>query len=134
MHTDIVAAYMQAWLDQDQTRFLSLLSPDVLVVESYGPVYRGHAECAAWFRGWHGSPAFGRVTRWELGRCFVDEKRSAVFCEWDFECIYEGKAGGFLGASLYLFRDRLVTELREYKTEREQFRPYQLHDAVGNPA
>src|SRR5918992_1471590 len=98
MSTKIVSAYMQSLLDQDEAGFLRLLAPDVLIVESYGPAYRGHAQCQAWFRGWHGAPAFGRVTRWELGRCYTDENRSAVFCEWDFECIYEGKVGGFLGA------------------------------------
>ena len=120
MSTIIAASYMQSWLNQDEALFLGLLAPDVLVVESYGPVYRGRAECAAWFRGWHGAPAFGRVTRWELRRSYFDDGRSAVFCNWDFECVYEGKIGGFLGASLYLLRDGLVTELHEYKTEREQ--------------
>ena len=124
MSTSVAASYMQAWLNQDEALFLSLLAPDVLVVESYGPVYRGHAECAAWFRGWHGAPAFGRVIKWELGRSYFDATRSAVFCEWDFECLYEGKSGGFLGSSLYLLRDGLIAELHEYKTEREQYRPY----------
>ena len=124
MSTDIAESYMQSWLNQDEAQFLSLLAPDVLVVESYGPVYRGHAECAAWFKGWHGAPAFGRVTKWELGRTYFDAERSAAFCEWDFECLYEDKIGGFLGASLYLLRDGLIAELHEYKTERDQYRPY----------
>jgi hypothetical protein len=81
MSTAIAASYMQSWLDQDQALFLSLLAPDVLVVESYGPVYKGHGECAAWFEGWHGAPAFGRVTKWELGRSYFDSARSAIFCE-----------------------------------------------------
>lgn len=76
MSTAIAASYMQSWLNQDEALFLGLLAPDVLVVESYGPVYRGHAECAAWFRGWHGAPAFGRVTKWELGRSYFDAGRS----------------------------------------------------------
>lgn len=60
----------------------------------------------------------------ELGRTYFDAGRSATFCEWDFECLYEGKSGGWLGASLYLLRDSLKAELHEYKTEREQYRPY----------
>lgn len=126
MSTTIAQAYMQAWLTRDETLFLSLLTPDVLVVESYGPVYQGHTECMAWFKTWHEAPNLGRVTRWDLGRSYLDTERSAVFCEWDFECEYEGKTGGFLGSSLYLLRDGLIAELHEYKTEREQYRPYQL--------
>lgn len=29
--------YMRAWLEQDEALFLKLLTPDVYVVESYGP-------------------------------------------------------------------------------------------------
>ena len=131
MSTIIAASYVQSWLNHDEALFLSLLAPDVLVVESYGPVTGVAQECAAWFRGSaRRPPAFGRVTRWELGRSYFDDGRSAVFCEWDFECVYEGKIGGFLGASLYLLRDGLVTELHEYKTEREQHRPYQLREGT----
>jgi hypothetical protein len=121
----LARAYIQSWLDKDIDRFLGLLTPDVLVVESYGPVYKGLDECRTWFETWHSPPANGIVTSWRIARLYCDEENGAVFCDWDFECNYEGKLGGFLGASLFVFDGEKIAEVHEYKTERDQYRPYE---------
>jgi hypothetical protein len=53
-----------------------------------------------------------------------DETQKMAAVEWDFECIYDGDLGSFLGASLVCFDDTQITRIQEYKMEKEQYRPY----------
>ena len=48
MHRDVaeilIRQYFQSWLQQDLSLFLSTLSPNIKVLECYGPVYWGLEE------------------------------------------------------------------------------------------
>ena len=117
--------YFQSWLQQDLNLFLSTLSPTIRVMECYGPVYDGIAEAERWFSHWHTRPEKGRVTRWDIGLLVYDQSQQVAAVEWDFECIYDGAVGSFLGASLFGFEGTKIASIREYKMDKKQHRPYQ---------
>ena len=121
----LISQYFQSWLQQDGSLFLSTLSPNIKVMECYGPVYFGLDETERWFTDWHTRPEKGKVTRWEILQLIYDEHQENVAVEWDFECVYDGHVGSFLGASLFGFDDTKIVSIREYKMEKQQYRPYQ---------
>jgi ketosteroid isomerase-like protein len=121
----LIKQYFQSWLQQDVSLFLSTLSSNVKVMECYGPVYDGIDETERWFNHWHTRPERGKVTRWEILQLTYDERQEIAAVEWDFECVYDGKVGAFLGASLFRFEDTKIASIREYKMEKQQYRPYQ---------
>jgi ketosteroid isomerase-like protein len=120
----LIRQYFQSWLQQDISLFLSTLSSKIEVVECYGPVYSGLDETQDWFHDWHTRPEKGKVTRWDILQLMYDEQQEIAAVEWDFECVYDGNVGSFLGASLFHFDDTKITSIREYKMEKEQYRPY----------
>ena len=87
--------------------------------------YHGLEEAQRWFHHWHTRPEKGRVTRWDILELIYDPQQERAAVEWDFECVYDGKVGSFLGASLFGFDLAKITSIREYKMEKEQYRPYQ---------
>ena len=99
----LIRQYFQSWLQQDLSLFLSTLSPEIEIVECYGPAYGGIEEVPQWFIGWHTKSGKGKVTRWEIFKILYDEAQNIAAVEWDFECIYAGNVGSFLGASLFHF-------------------------------
>jgi hypothetical protein len=120
----LIRQYIQSWVQQDKTLFLSTLSPDVRVTECYGPVYCGIDEVSRWFTDWHTRPEKGKVTRWDIFSILYDDAQKMAAVEWDFECIYDGNLGSFLGASLVRFDDTKIVSIQEYKMEKEQYRPF----------
>ena len=120
----LIRQYFQSWLQQDVSLFLNTLSPDIEVVECYGPAYSGIDETQDWFHDWHTRPEKGKVTRWDILKLIYDEQQEIAAVEWDFECVYDGNVGSFLGASLFSFNQTKITSIREYKMEKEQYRPY----------
>jgi len=121
----LIRQYFQSWLQQDISLFLSTLSPKIKIVECYGPVYFGIDETQRWFNDGHTRREKGRVTRWEILELLYDAQQEIAAVEWDFECVYGGNMGSFLGASLFGFDDAKIASIREYKMEKEQYRPYQ---------
>lgn len=121
----LIRQYFQSWLQQDISLFLSTLSPKIKIVECYGPVYFGIDETQRWFNDWHTRREKGRVTRWEILELLYDAQQEIAAVEWDFECVYGGNMGSFLGASLFGFDHAKIASIREYKMEKEQYRPYQ---------
>jgi hypothetical protein len=120
----LIKQYFQSWLQQDLSLFLSTLSQNSKVVECYGPVYCGTEELRQWFVHWHTGGGKGKVTKWEIFNILYDEAQERAAVEWDFECIYEGTAGSFLGASLFRFDETKIEHIQEYKMEKKQYRPY----------
>ena len=121
---ELISRYFQSWLRQDLSLFLSTLSPSAQVTECYGPVYQGTDELRQWFVNWHTGDGNGKVTRWEIFNILYDETKEMAAVEWDFECIYAGNPGSFLGASLIHFNEAQITRIQEYKMEKGQYRPY----------
>ena len=120
----LIRQYFQSWLQQDLSLFLSTLSSKVQVLECYGPIYWGTEEIRQWFVDWHSKDGKGKVTRWEIFKILYDETQNIAAVEWEFECLYAGNVGSFLGASLFHFDETKVVRIQEYKMEKEQYRPY----------
>ncbi|HEX6035016.1 MAG TPA: nuclear transport factor 2 family protein [Anaerolineales bacterium] len=120
----LIRQYFQSWLQQDLSLFLSTLSPNIQVVECYGPVYWGTEEVRQWFVDWHTQSGKGKVTKWEIFKILYDEAQNMAAVEWDFESIHAGNVGSFLGASLFHFDETRIERIQEYKMEKEQYRPY----------
>jgi SnoaL-like protein len=108
----LIKQYFQSWLQQDVTLFLHTLSGNIKVVECYGPVYYGLDETERWFNHWHTRPEQGKVTRWDILQSIYDEHQEIAAVEWDFECVYDGDVGSFLGASLFGFEDTKIASIR----------------------
>lgn len=125
----LIRQYFQSWLQQDVSLFASTLSPRIRIVECYGPVYDGLDEAQLWFTDWHTRPEKGKVTRWDILSVLYDEQQEVAAVEWDFECIYDGNVGSFLGASLFGFDNTRITSIREYKMEKEHYQPFK-HESV----
>jgi hypothetical protein len=123
----LIRQYFQSWLQEDISLFLSTLSPKIEIVECYGPTYRGLDETQQWFHHWHTRREKGKVTRWDILKLTSDERQEIAAVEWDFECVYGGSTGTFLGASIIAFDDAKIKSIREYKMEKEQYRPYKPH-------
>jgi hypothetical protein len=120
----LIRQYFQSWLHQDVMLFLSALSPNITIVECYGPMYNGTDETQRWFTDWHTRPEKGKVTRWDILKVLYDEQQELAAVEWDFECIYDGKVGSFLGASLFGFDQTKIMSIQEYKMEKEHYHPF----------
>ncbi len=106
----LILTYVEGWKSGDREQILSTLDPACVVIESYGPTYRGKAMVARWIDSWF-APG-NVVNRWDVTSLYVTDE--ACFFEWIFECTYEGSRNGFEGASLArISRDKIVF-LREY--------------------
>ncbi|RKN42932.1 nuclear transport factor 2 family protein [Streptomyces hoynatensis] len=104
--------YIDGWRRHDVAAVLATLAEDCVVVESYGPVYRGRERVAQWMRAWFG--AGGTVDGWEItGEAAAGD---TLVAEWVFSCTWEGKPATFDGASVARVREGRIRSLREYAT------------------
>ena len=124
----LIRQYFHSWLQQDILLFLSTLSSDIEIIECYGPVYCGTEEVRQWFVNWHEGTGKGKVTRWDIFNILYDDTQNITAVEWDFECVYQGNPGSFLGVSLFHFDDTKITAIQEYEMKKEQHRPYKKKD------
>jgi ketosteroid isomerase-like protein len=106
----LARTYVEGWKLADKDLILSCLEPDCVVIESYGPTYRGTEMVARWIDAWHATG--NRITRWDITSMHVSG--STCWFEWDFECVHEGQLAGFEGASVATLGTRLLSYLREY--------------------
>ncbi|MBP3650818.1 MAG: nuclear transport factor 2 family protein [Clostridia bacterium] len=119
---DCIRQYIQGWLCQNEERLLAVLSPEVHIIESYGPEYVGIGEVQQWFRAWH---AHGQVLRWDALH-FLHQGAETVV-KWYFECRYDGNTDGFDGLSLVRFDDHgRIAVMEEYQSKAVHHRPYAL--------
>ncbi|MHB9856673.1 nuclear transport factor 2 family protein [Streptomyces sp. YIM S03343] len=105
-------AYIQAWRRHDVAGVLATLTDDCVVVESYGPVYRGHDRVEQWMRRWFAEG--GSVTDWNI----VSETVTGdvLVMEWVFSCIWQSEAHTFERATIARLRGERIARLREYAT------------------
>lgn len=109
----IIESYVGGWRDGDRARILGTLDEGCVVIESYGPVYRGVARVGQWIEAWFGEG--NTVDGWEVTSLFVGGSRAAF--EWRFECTYHGERAAFEGASVVEFSGgKKIARLREYRT------------------
>ena len=116
----LIEAYFQAWLSQDETRLVEFFEPDAVYSECYGPEYRGLPQIIRWFRDWN---KHGRVTRWDILASICQGNSFAV--EWTFGCVYDGEDSLFNGVSLVEFSEHgKIRSLKEFQSKAEHVFPY----------
>ncbi|MFD5317222.1 nuclear transport factor 2 family protein [Streptomyces sp. NPDC127098] len=104
--------YIDAWRRHDVAGVLATLTDDCVVVESYGPVYRGRQRVEQWMRAWFA--AGGSVDAWEITR--QSATREVLTAEWVFSCTWQGEAATFEGATIARLDGERIARLREYAT------------------
>ncbi|MGN7998941.1 nuclear transport factor 2 family protein [Sphingomonas sp. 22176] len=108
----LLEQYIAGWHAHDAKAILATLIPDCVVIESFGPVYRGHDWVARWVSTWLAQD--GRVIDWSIRdlRCSSEEETA----EWTFHYTWRGEEQCFDGATIAKLRDGKLSYLREYAT------------------
>lgn len=104
--------YIDAWRRHDVDGVLDTLAADCMVIECYGPVYRGRDRVEQWMRAWFG--AGGSVDSWEV--TWHAASSGFLVAEWRFGCTWQGDSETFEGASVARLQGRKIAYLREYST------------------
>lgn len=110
-------SYVEGWKTGDREKILSTLDLECVIIESYGPTYRGKEMVGRWIDSWL-APG-NTVDRWDVTSLSTGEE--ACFFEWFFECTYDGDRSGFEGASIVRVRDEKIIFLREYAMTAPRF-------------
>jgi ketosteroid isomerase-like protein len=105
-------AYIDGWRRHDVPAVLATLAEDCVVIESYGPVYRGRARVGQWMETWLSSG--GAVLDWEITSREV--AGALLVAEWTFTCTWDGDTSTFDGATIARHDAGAITYLREYAT------------------
>ena len=104
--------YIAGWRAHDVTAILETLTLDCVVVESFGPIYRGHDCVARWVSTWLAED--GLVIDWT-----VRDLQSSPGCEiaeWTFHYTWRGEEKSFDGATIAELHEGKLSYLREYAT------------------
>lgn len=104
--------YINAWQRHDIAGVLETLADDCVVIECYGPVYRGKGRVEQWMRAWF--DAGGSVDDWQITTQAA--AGDTLTAEWVFSCTWQGKAATFEGASVARLTNGSIAYLREYAT------------------
>ncbi|HEX4204318.1 MAG TPA: hypothetical protein VHZ51_09015 [Ktedonobacteraceae bacterium] len=59
----LIYTYIEEWKTGDREKILSTLDPAVVVIESYGPTYRGRGIVGRWIDSWL-APGWLPVDSW----------------------------------------------------------------------
>ena len=112
MSLTLLEQYTAGWRAHDAAAILATLTPDCVVIESFGPIYRGHDWVAQWISTWLAED--GRVIEWIIRdlRSSPDEETA----EWTFHYTWRGEEKTFDGATIATVRDGKISYLREYAT------------------
>lgn len=104
--------YIAGWREHDVDAILTTLTPDCVVIESFGPIYRGHDRVAQWVSTWLDED--GRVIDWTIRD--VRSSAEGETAEWTFRYTWRGEEKSFDGATIARLRDGKLSYLREYAT------------------
>lgn len=102
--------YIAAWGTNDTERILATVTNDVVITESFGPVYYGRERVREWCEKWNEEGS--RVLDWTVTHEF--QAGHLLVAEWRFEYHQGGEYNAFLGASIATERNGKIAELREY--------------------
>ena len=104
--------YIAGWRAQDTAAILATLTPDCVVIESFGPIYRGHDRVTQWVSKWLAED--GCVIDWTVHDLRSSNESEAA--EWTFHYTWRGKENSFDGATIAKLDDDKLSYLREYAT------------------
>lgn len=104
--------YIDAWRRHDVGAVLNTLTDDCVVIESYGPVYRGRPRVEQWMHAWFA--AGGRVDAWDITT--IAAAGDSVMAEWSFACTWRGQTAVFEGSTIARLHGDRIAYLREYAT------------------
>lgn len=108
--------YIDGWRRHDIAAVLETLAQDCLIIESYGPIYRGRARVEQWMTTWL---ATGSVDAWEI--ISSGAANDLLIAEWVFSCTSGGDAATFDGATIARLQNGKIAYLREYATTGELY-------------
>lgn len=108
----LIERYVAGWRAHDAAAILATLTPECVVIESFGPVYRGHDWVARWVATWLAED--GRVIDWSIHA--LHSLGDAETAEWVFHYTWRGEEKSFKGATIAHLRDGKISYLREYAT------------------
>ena len=108
----LLEQYIAGWRAHDVTAILATLAPDCVVIESFGPVYRGHDWVARWISTWLAED--GQVIDWTVHHLAASTESEAA--EWTFHYTWRGEEKSFDGATIAKLQDGKLSYLREYAT------------------
>ena len=104
--------YIAGWRAHDATAILATLSPDCVVIESFGPIYRGHDCVARWVLEWLAED--GQVIDWTVHH--LETSTEGETAEWTFHYRWRGEEKNFDGATIAKLHNGKLSHLREYAT------------------
>lgn len=102
--------YIEAWKTNETERIVATVTDDVVITESFGPVYYGRERVREWCEKWNADGS--RVLDWVITNEFDAGDR--IVAEWRFAYRQAGEERTFLGATIATARDGKIAELREY--------------------
>ncbi|MBZ6384184.1 MAG: nuclear transport factor 2 family protein [Sphingomonas sanguinis] len=108
----LLEQYIAGWRAHDVAAILATLTPDCVVIESFGPIYCGHDWVARWVSTWLAED--GHVIDWTV-RDLRSSPESET-AEWTFHYTWRGEEKSFEGATIATLRDGKLSNLREYAT------------------
>lgn len=113
----VLTEYIKAWSENDTEGILATVTPDVVVTESYGPVYHGQERVREWANTWFGQG--GCVRKWRITNEFTHG--DTIVAEWRFDYVWDEKNESFEGATIATVRDGKIAALREYAATAELY-------------
>lgn len=104
--------YIAGWRAHDTAAILAALTQDCTVIESFGPIYRGHDRVAQWVSKWLAED--GRVIDWTVHG--LQSSHEAETAEWTFHYTWRGEEKSFDGSTIAKLHNGRLLYLREYAT------------------
>lgn len=104
--------YIEAWVASDPDRIAESVTESRVIMECYGPVYRGRERVREWAQAWFA--AGGIVHSWSVTDHFGVDVREST--QWVFDCTSGGKRASFEGCTISSSANGLILSLREYQT------------------
>ena len=109
---DLLRAYIDGWRNHDIPAVLATLADDCVVIECYGPVYRGRPRVEQRMKAW--LAAGGVVLDWQITSSHA--AHDVLVAEWSFTYVWQNDTSTFQGATIARQHGDKITYLREYAT------------------
>ena len=106
----LLERYIAGWRRHDTNAILATLTMDCVVIESFGPVYRGHAWVKRWIAAWVAEN--GRVINWTIHN--LQSLGDVETAEWTFHYTWRGEEKSFNGSTIAKLHEGKISYLREY--------------------